>query len=235
MRYQKIRKDPVLHEKRKAAVRVAARNYYYRNRNELIKKVKAWGEANPQKRAKLKAEYRRRHKEELTKKDRDRYWKYRDESRKKSQQWYLKNREYAAQKAKEWRQKNRERYRELGRLKARRYAEKNPERVRATVAAWRKANKDKLAHYASTRRVRKIGNGGTHTLQEWKDLVKKFNGKCFYCADPERPVTKDHLIPISKGGTDDIENIVPACRNCNSEKGSLTADQYLSRKQKASK
>ena len=30
--------------------------------------------------------------------------------------------------------------------------------------------------------------------------------------------TKDHVIPVAHGGTDDLDNLVPACRHCNSKR-----------------
>lgn len=51
----------------------------------------------------------------------------------------------------------------------------------------------------------------------------KTDGHCFHCGiilNPWRNFSVDHLLPIAKGGTDDLVNLVPACRTCNAEKGS---------------
>jgi hypothetical protein len=75
---------------------------------------------------------------------------------------------------------------------------------------------------------------GSHTDQEWSDLVRRSNWRCFYCAkpvcknslDPNGELTKDHLIPKSRGGVDFIGNIVPACVRCNSLKGTKTVKEF---------
>jgi 5-methylcytosine-specific restriction endonuclease McrA len=50
---------------------------------------------------------------------------------------------------------------------------------------------------------------------------------CLYCgADGRRmPLTRDHVLPTSKGGRDVWENVVSACIHCNSRKGGRTPQQ----------
>lgn len=67
------------------------------------------------------------------------------------------------------------------------------------------------------RKQRLAINGGSHTLAEWEELQTQYNFTCPRCG-LIKVLTKDHIIPISKGGSDNIENIQPLCRSCNSQK-----------------
>jgi hypothetical protein len=75
---------------------------------------------------------------------------------------------------------------------------------------------------------------GSHTEREWLDLLEQWNWRCFYCAepvqrnapDPQHEATKDHMVPISRGGVDYIANIVPACLHCNQLKGNKTVEEF---------
>jgi len=61
----------------------------------------------------------------------------------------------------------------------------------------------------------------TLTAEEWEDILETHNYVCTYCGTEfncELLPTKDHIIPISKGGDNVKENIIPACRSCNSKK-----------------
>lgn len=42
--------------------------------------------------------------------------------------------------------------------------------------------------------------------------------------------TVDHKMPVSRGGTDDLDNLVLACVQCNVEKQDMTDTEYLRRK-----
>ncbi len=69
-----------------------------------------------------------------------------------------------------------------------------------------------------TRRARIEGNGGSHTTDEWLALVEQHDKRCARCLE-QKPLTRDHIVPISRGGTNDITNIQPLCSSCNSSKG----------------
>jgi len=62
-----------------------------------------------------------------------------------------------------------------------------------------------------------ISKGLTHTKQEWEALKEKCNHSCLYCGST-KSLSKDHIIPLSKKGTDEISNIQPLCQSCNSKK-----------------
>ena len=50
--------------------------------------------------------------------------------------------------------------------------------------------------------------------------------RCVYCGRRTRKITKDHVIPVAQSGSDDIANIVLACKNCNQSKGNRTPEQW---------
>lgn len=52
---------------------------------------------------------------------------------------------------------------------------------------------------------------------------------CFYCKRNfhKSILTLDHKIPKSRGGSNKLQNLVAACKQCNNKKGSMTHFEYL--------
>jgi len=69
----------------------------------------------------------------------------------------------------------------------------------------------------ATKRRTQIEILSTLTAEEWIGIKEAFKQRCVYCGE-KKPLTMDHIIPVSKGGFHIKENIVPACRSCNSRK-----------------
>lgn len=68
----------------------------------------------------------------------------------------------------------------------------------------------------------------THTAQEWRTKVRSYAGMCHYCGRPwGASLHKDHLVPVSRGGSDGIDNVVPSCADCNLSKGTVPADHFI--------
>lgn len=60
-----------------------------------------------------------------------------------------------------------------------------------------------------------------------ENIYKRDNYECVYCGSSYvKSLTLDHVIPQSKGGENAWDNLVTACRTCNSEKADLTLEEY---------
>ena len=94
--------------------------------------------------------------------------------------------------------------------------------------AWR------VRHLIRTHNVRVRRGGirhtaGSFTYEEWRDKCALLGNVCMYCGEA-KPLTIDHKIPLSRGGSNEIINIVPACARCNKRKGGRTAQEFLMRR-----
>jgi hypothetical protein len=108
----------------------------------------------------------------------------------------------------------------------------NVKRCRAKKRAWDKAHPEKLRAMWTVkrhkRRARKFGAGGTFSAQQFIDLCN-FCGNCCLCCHRSAQelsslglmLVPDHVLPLSKGGSNDISNIQPLCHGlegCNGKK-----------------
>ena len=78
------------------------------------------------------------------------------------------------------------------------------------------------------RRARLADAAGSFTYAEWLALTLSYRERCAYCGGGGPPQV-EHRVPLSLGGTNSIDNILPACRRCNARKHTLTDEEFRAR------
>jgi 5-methylcytosine-specific restriction endonuclease McrA len=155
--------------------------------------------------------------------------------------WVAANKDRRIAATDRWREKNREAYLKG---KAARYAA-DPEKMRmlaieyraspkgqrmkenyrprklALLAAWKKANPDRVRATRHRRRARELGIAGDCSAHDVADLARRQEYRCAWCKErlPKRGYHLDHVFPLKLGGTNDRSNLQLLCRNCNCRKG----------------
>ena len=81
----------------------------------------------------------------------------------------------------------------------------------------------KTLHWSRLRRARIKTQGTPFTHAEWVELCARYNHRCLRCGET-KPLTPDHVVPVSRGGSSDIGNIQPLCIDCNKRKNARTVD-----------
>lgn len=139
----------------------------------------------------------------------------------------------------DYHRRNRDTHREQGRA----YRERNPGRVAEAAAAWRERNPERVLVYrkryysknqskyrAETHRYRaRLRNAAINdfTDAQWQELVAYYGGHCAYCGERCESLTRDHMMPVSRGGDNTLANIAPACLRCNQRKNARSLMFYL--------
>lgn len=155
----------------------------------------------------------RRYKDGYRDQCKDCFKKYPEHAKAKAKQWYEEHKEYALTKSKEYGMLHPEIRCKAG--KKYRDAHKYEISIRGKI--WKQNNHGKVLEYTRKRRNIKRGTIGSHTNGEWELLKIQYGFVCPCCLgqEPEIKLTEDHIIPLSKGGSDYIENIQPLCGHCN--------------------
>jgi len=118
----------------------------------------------------------------------------------------------------------------------------NPQLVLERVTSWRQRNPEHYQalikrnngdrHYKSAakckRRARQHNASGCHSSTQWLARVGYHEWKCYYCKAElnDATLTKDHRIPLVRGGTNWPANLVPACMRCNVRKHTRTESEF---------
>ena len=84
----------------------------------------------------------------------------------------------------------------------------------------------------SLKHIRTFG-GQQLPASDWhivRSIVLERDGHaCVYCG-ADKPLEGDHIVPLSRGGSNALTNLATACRPCNLSKGSSTLEEWRARR-----
>lgn len=130
-----------------------------------------------------------------------------------------KEKEYSAK----WREKNKVHVAEY----RKKYYEKNKEILRMNKKQYVKNNAELYRKYAQERRCRLLNAEGSYNLKDIIEIIEGQGYKCVYCEkEIKNKYSIDHIIPLSKGGSNWPENIQLVCPSCNSRKKNKCPEKF---------
>lgn len=161
----------------------------------------AYRAANPEKVAATQCAYRMANKAEAAARDHAYHLAHTEESAAYNRAYYLANKATIA-------------------ASVRAYSDSHKAEIAARGRAYRVAHPEVGATHRARRRARKAGAAiNDLTAAQWREILAAYGHRCVYCGRKMQRLTQDHIVPLANGGTHTFSNIVPACRSCNSKKG----------------
>ena len=101
---------------------------------------------------------------------------------------------------------------------AKEWWKKHPDKRKLVVARYEARRPEVKQARKARYRGRLLNAKGSFTHDEWETRKVQFGNRCAYCGRKSKRLTPDHHIPLSRGGTNFIDNIIPACQHCNRRK-----------------
>lgn len=120
---------------------------------------------------------------------------------------------------------------ENARAYASEYKRKNVEWNRLHSKLYKQRHPHKVREQINRRRALKESAPGDITIEEFWASCDRRGWECSYCHDAltKASATMDHVVPLSRGGSNGIDNIAPCCRRCNASKGNRLLSEWIGR------
>lgn len=211
-----------------------------------VNRVREWRERNPEKKKiQSRLEYER-NSELIKKRSADWYSKNKDKAAENSKAYRLKNRSIILRKKREYYAENKEIH--AGRTRAyyqshrseidiykREWYDEHKLQISAKGKVYRVTHKDEIrAAKSNSKHTRRARLRFTESFFVPRELIEElYLRPCGYCGlYLENQMQIDHIVPISRGGSHKIGNLITACPSCNMSKGSkmLTEWKHTRRK-----
>jgi 5-methylcytosine-specific restriction endonuclease McrA len=188
--------------------------------------------------------YKRENRERIRRYKKAYYQKHRERISVVDQERYLRNREHILAQKKEYRRTHRAERRENNKDWVRRNpGKRRAQRLRYKLShleEYRKRDSERSKRYyrenpeiiaaqRARRRARVHNADGEYSEDQWLKLLEMCGESCAACGATE-DLTRDHIIPLTWGGSNFITNLQPLCKTCNSIKQDLYAADYRPRR-----
>ncbi len=193
------------HQEKRRAQRKA---YYMAHRDEARAAAKEWRTSHLEHALEVAAVYRKAHRGELAA---------------SSRVYYALHRDAANEKQRTYRQTHRQEKRATDRVYGAQHKQERVARHKAWVA---EHPQESLEHWRRGKLKRYRLLAGTRcdlTFSQWEAIKASQGFRCLACGEV-RPLTKDHIKPVSLGGEHTASNIQGLCKSCNSQKATRIVD-----------
>jgi 5-methylcytosine-specific restriction endonuclease McrA len=215
-----------LENKEKIAER--KKKYYLENKERIDERIREYRLENLEIVNEREKKYRIGNKEKTA--NRGKKWRLenQEKNRERNKKYRLENKEKIKEKNKKYRLENQEKIRN----QVRKYRSENREIISERRKKRHLDNPDEARRASVKRRALKFSN--EHSPYTEAEVLSLYGTDCHICNQPidleaprharnfgwELGLQMDHVIPISKGGPDTLENVKPAHGLCNNRKGS---------------
>lgn len=141
--------------------------------------------------------------------------------------WYYANKERSIATTRAWHASHDAEWRET----KRQWGLRNRDRKREALRAFYRRNPLAATVYSNRRRLAKLTNsrGNGPTDRDLARLIWRFDGACAYCGVVPEKLHIDHVVPLARGGSNDIGNLLPACPDCNLSKNCMLLTEWRKR------
>lgn len=190
------------------------KTHYDEHREEKITYSKRYYAEHHEERRTYNTKYSEEHREELRQYAAKRFEEYHEELCEQQRQYYKD-------------------YRETIMLSRARHYEDNYETIRERSRQYYQTDRGRIAHRAAghNRRALKRKAKGTHTVEDLHQQLLRQKSRCYYCkiklGKGRGAWHADHIVPLSRGGSNSIDNIVITCPTCNLKKHNKLPHEFL--------